>query len=333
MNCRTRFLIPLHVLALLMSLALRYSAAAQTPPYAAAHPLPAPVLFAEGRISTPDYELTTTFTPDGRTAYFTLSTPDYGRHYWILDSHFEDGHWSAPRIASFSGRYSDADPFISPDGTRLYYLSKRPVTGTAPKDDFDMWMVERRGDGWSEPIHLGDAVNTDRHELFPTVTADGTLYYTAYYDDSRGAGDLYRARLVDGRYTTPENLGDVVNGRWHDSTPYIAPDESYLIFASWRPDGPGAGDLYISYNRDGAWTPPVLLPEPISSAGRDYCPIASPDGRYLFFASARPDDEAITSEAMLDYDAVLKHLHDVRNGLGNVYQVDMETVQRAGRGE
>jgi hypothetical protein len=82
-----------------------------------------PQLFGEGVISTPFREWTTTFTPDGQTVYFSQGNLRYA----IIYSEQVKGKWQKPKLAPFSGRWSDTDPFISTDGNRLYFCSNRPA--------------------------------------------------------------------------------------------------------------------------------------------------------------------------------------------------------------
>ncbi|MGH9829507.1 MAG: TolB family protein [Blastocatellia bacterium] len=124
---------------------------------------------------------------------------------------------------------------------------------------------------------------------------DGTIYFSAVRPNGKGSLDIYRSRPACGKYGEPENLGEAVNSETLDTQPYIAPDQSYLIFASTgRADSPiGAGspyprsDLYVSFNRDGKWTPARRLPSPINTEATESYPFVSPDGRYLFFTSER----------------------------------------------
>jgi Tol biopolymer transport system component len=288
-----------------------------------------PELFGEGVFSTSLYELTPTFTPDGQTAYTTISTPSYGDFFIIVESHYENGAWTEPEVASFSGQYTDADPFITPDGTALYYLSKRPVeAGGTPRDDYDMWKVERTEDGWGEPIHLGAAVNTDGNEYFPTVDAEGTLYFTAMRDDSEGAGDVYRARPDgNGGYEAPENLGSAINSRYHDTTPYISPDGQLLIFAVFgNPEGEGSAELYVSRREDGEWTEAKNLGPMINSPGRDYCPIVGPEGEWLYFTSSRTPGVKNGARSVTP-DAMRSFYEHTMNGFGNAYRVRLDAVR------
>src|SRR5215470_3334810 len=107
--------------------------AAAPPPYHAPGPLPEPVLFGEGVVSTGEYESHPAFTPDGRTLYFVRSTPQFTDWTIYVTDHADD-RWSTPKVAPFSGKHRDADPFVTADGKQLYFVSDRPVDGK-PKED------------------------------------------------------------------------------------------------------------------------------------------------------------------------------------------------------
>jgi Tol biopolymer transport system component len=293
-------------------------------PYASAQPLPEPRLFGEGVISTGDMELNAAFSPDGRTLYFTKRTPA-PQMWFILVSHFQNGKWGEPDMAEFSGQHSDFDPFISPDGRRLFFCSNRP-TDAQRKSDFDIWVADKTEAGphsWSAPKRLEAPINTPAQEFYPSVAVNGTLYFSSNREGGKGRGDIYRARLIDGKYAEPENLGEMINSQFFEGDPYIAPDESYLIFVSYgRPEGQGDGDLYLSLRREGAWTKAVNLGSPINSAALDFCPIVSPDGKYFFFTSER-GFAATPLTARLNYERLMKQIRGARNGLGDIYQVDI----------
>jgi len=288
-------------------------------------PTAAPALFAEGVISTGDMELNTAFTPDGKTLYFTKRTPR--PLLWVIVvSHFRGGKWSAPEVAEFSGQYSDFDPIVSPDGKKLYFCSNRPVD-SQPRQDFDIWVVEKTATGaWSAPKHLDAPINTGAQEYYPSVTADGTLYFSSTREGGKGRGDIWRARWVNGKYNEPENLGEAINSQFFEGDPFIAPDESYLVFVSYgRPDGLGDGDLYISFNREGAWTKAVNMGQGINSSALDFCPIVAPDGKYFFFTSERSFADKPLPRRMASQQWQ-KRLHSPHNGLGDIYRVDSSVL-------
>lgn len=304
---------------------------AAAPPYASRVALPAPVVFAPGVISTGDFESHPAFTPDGRTLYFLKNNPAFTFWTILVSRARPGGKWSAPEVAEFSGRYADADPFITADGRRFFFISNRPLAGQAPdnfKGDLDIWMMERTEAGWSAPVNLGAPVNSGGNEWYPTLTRDGTLYFGSDREGGKGLTDLYRCRLVNGKYAEAENLGDAVNTRFNEFEPYIAPDESYLIFMSGRPGGLGGFDLYLSYRREGKWTEPKNLGDKINTPAHEYSPSISPDGRYFFYTSGglrgawdKPPPRRLT------YRELESRLHSPQNGLGDIYQVDLDALR------
>ena len=269
--------------------------------YASDEPLRTPRLFGEGLINTAADEYGPAFSPDGSTLYFTRRVNRRDSEF-IVFSRFINNRWTEPRTADFSGQFFDKEPFVSPDGRRLFFASKRPTTaGAAPNADrnFDIWMVERARDGdWSAPTRLGAEVNTPNYENYPAVAANGNLYFSSVREGGKGRNDLYRARFVNGRYLQAESLGEALNTSASDADPYIAPDESYIIFSSDRADTRGEGDLYVSYNENGQWSAPRNLGDTINTPGYEYTPLVSPDGRYLFFS----------------------------RGWGEIYQIDMSVL-------
>jgi hypothetical protein len=297
-----------------------------------------PRLWGEGVISTRDDEFGAQLVssrPDGSegdTVFFDKTVPR-SQLYTILVSHRAGGHWSPPEVAPFSGTWRDSDPVLSADGQRIFFVSDRPRQGK-PVQDFDIWYVERverveqgTGTGWSEARHLDGPPNGEGSEYFASTTRDGTLYFTSNRAGSKGGIDIWRSRLVDGRYSEPENLGDAINGpNWTNIEALVAPDESYLLIGAFgRGNDPGDCGLFVSYRKDGVWQPAQPLAAGANSPARDYSPRFSPDGRSLFFASerglpTRPRTRPLTHRELVDA------MHSTLNGLGNIYQVDLKAV-------
>lgn len=318
------------VMVTLLLLSTGYFAFAQNAsqtkhPYASEKPLSEPTVFGDGIISTGLFDSHPAFTPDGKTLYFLRSTPTFSL-WTIVFSRFENGKWSTPEIAPFSGQYSDADPFITPDGLRMYFISNRPVPGKS-KPDLDIWLVEKTSNGWSEPKNPGVPINSPGNEWYPTITANGTMYFGSDRDGGKGRTDIYRCRLVDGKYAEAENLGDIINTPSNEFEALIAPDESFLILmGGGRPEARGGFDLYISYNRNGAWTKPVSLGNKINSSANEYSPTISPDGKYFFWTSARSfADNPL--EKRLDARELMNRLQSPRNGLGDIYYIDLSSLK------
>jgi len=143
--------------------------------------------------------------------------------------------------------------------------------------------------GWGKEEYLGPVVNSGKSQVYPTVTRNGTLYFQAVREEGYGKADIYRSRLVDGVYQMPENLGPIINSEHYEGDVFVAPDESYMIVSIYgREDDIGDGDLYVSFrNPDSTWSPPKSMGPGINSDKRDFCPMVTPDGKYLFFSSKR----------------------------------------------
>jgi len=244
-----------------------------------------PEIFAFGLLSKPKQSaIGLSFTPDGNEVYYSLWGGKIRARIMFMKK--ENNQWTKPQIAPFSGKYMDWDLNLSPDGNKLYFNSMRPVeTAGESKKDADIWVVERTENGWGEPQNIGALVNTDGNEVHPTVSNEGTLYFFARYGDGYGDRDIYRSELINGHYLKPENIGESINTEFNETDPFVAPDESYIIFQSRRSGGFGNNDLYISFrNKDGSWAKAQNMGNTINTDGNDYCGRISHDGRFFFFS-------------------------------------------------
>jgi Tol biopolymer transport system component len=251
----------------------------QTPPDDSA------VVFAPGIISLPDRnEQNIVFSPDGRECFFGEWAADYS-YAKIYYTQYKEKKWTPPVEASFSIGHFTSSVFLSPDGNRLYF-HYASYSGSEP---YDIWMVQRTSEGWSEPKHLPSPINSDYRDGCYSETRDSIVYFasnrTGGFDKK---GDIWRAHLVSGSIIV-ENLGEIVNSSAWESGACISPDESYLIFTSERPGGIGFSDLYITFRKnDNSWTLPFNMEMNgvginLKNAGTGSANL-SPDGRFLFFS-------------------------------------------------
>jgi Tol biopolymer transport system component len=287
-----------------------------------------PELFSPNMISTSRNERDFAITPRGTEMYFTTIYPD-GKKGVILYMYFDGFFWAEPVVAPFSGQYSDMEPALSPDGNKLFFVSDRPLNGNANESsDYNIWFVERVEGRWSSPKSLGMEINSGENESFPSVSSDGTLFFTAIRSDSKGKEDIYYSRLVNGKYEMPVNIGEDINTENYEFNAYIAPDKAYLLFSSMgREDGLGGGDLYVSHRiNDTTWTKAKNLGPNINSPRLDYCPCVSPDGNFLFFTSNRISP-AFENNNGKNFKTLKKFMEGVENGLGNIYWVQLPNFE------
>lgn len=240
-----------------------------------------PEVFAPGFISLDNrFEQNAAFTPDGKEFYFSTTTNNWDG-FRIYFTKQVNGEWSESKeTTSILGNYDNTEPFISYDGQNLFFVSPRP---SAPPWNTDIWICERNDTTWTSPKKVLEPVSTNNREWHPSVSLNGTLYFQSLNrSGGLGAADIYRAELNNGQYITAENLSDVINSSYGDGEATIAPDESYLIFTSYRP-GYGQSDIYISFNQNNSWTEPINLGPKINTDQAEYATALSPDGKYLFF--------------------------------------------------
>jgi Tol biopolymer transport system component len=203
---------------------------------------------------------------------------------WYMKS--LDGEWTEPRVAPFSGQYRDGQPSFSPDGKRIFFSSVRPTSAEDTSSDANIWFVEKSDTGWDEPEPLDLAVNTDYQEWFPTTARSGNIYYGFYQPGATESWDIYFSTYADGKYGKPERMGASVNNRFYEATPFVDPDERFIIFHSSRPGGScEGGELCISFRKqDGTWTAAENLGARINTAVSRF-PNVSLDGKYFFFTN------------------------------------------------
>lgn len=246
---------------------------------------PPPRVFEPGKVSLPTrWEWRWARSPTGDLAAWNISddfTPLNPQSTIVL-SERRDGHWSPEQVAPFSGQYDDLDAFFSLDGKSLFFSSDRP-TATRGRGDFDLWRVDATATGWGEPVHLGNALNSGKDELYPSVDREGTLYFGSNRD---GQFDVWRSRRgSDGRYGAPERLGAAVNSAdYWEFNPEISPDGQTLLFVGLhRPDGYGLGDIYASHRRDDGFSPAINLGPCVNSPKDDFHPSAQwQEGQLVF---------------------------------------------------
>jgi len=231
-----------------------------------------PQVFLQDGITSPNDESTPSFTADGKTLYLCDSLK-----IWV--SKWGNSKWSKPQPVPFSGKFKDWDPFLSPDGRRLIFVSNRPVPGApAGQKNNHLWYVDLQANGaWSEAHHLDGPVNVNGVVAYaPCLTSAGTVSFCSRNRDGNKGMGGYWAKWLGDHYEKPKQLK--LNGDSAIFDPYISPDERYLIFAS-------GGDLYISYRNGDDWTQGRKLGPQVNDGGPNGSPYVSPDGKTLYYSS------------------------------------------------
>ena len=222
-----------------------------------------PIPFAPGLVTTSGWEYYGGITPDLKEFYFIREGEeiDGKRKMELVLVKNNNNQWQKSVVSPRVGT-----PFISPDGKTMY-LSKKYRERTHTGD-------------WSELKEL-DAPFDSLPTMRLTVSAKGTYFFDEFKRDF--TGDIRYSRIIDGKHEEPKLLNEKIN-TGQSFHPFIAPDESYLIFDSKREGGYGDSDIYISFRKqDDSWGDPVNLGDKINTTAWEASASISPDGKYLFF--------------------------------------------------
>lgn len=240
----------------------------QTPPGST------PEIFAPGIVNKEgSTDLEGMFGSDMNTFYFVREGEEYagviqfgtfnGKSwpYGLAVVEYKNNKWQQSVVAK-----AVSGPSISPDGNTILFSNR---------------YIERTNDGWSEVKSLGKPF-ADIAIMRSAISANGTIYFDTHNRELDIP--LRYSRLINGKYETPKLLGNQFGIGKYNAHPYIAPDESYIVFDSVRENGYGRSDLYISFREaDGSWGPVINLGDEINTAASEKNPSVSPDGNFIFF--------------------------------------------------
>jgi Tol biopolymer transport system component len=277
-------------------------------------PSEVPQLLAPDLLASSLTEYNGTFNPEGDEFFFTTNTPSKGIICYTQMG--GDGAWSTPKVAGFSGIFSEYDPLFSPDGNRLYFSSERPIPQNAENTYSNIWYVDRNGKSWSEPVYID---LNGYGNYYSSITNSGVIYFNVW-----NKGDMFKAIPGDSTFTV-ERLPDVLNSDNGEGDPFISPQEDYIIFRGYN-NSLGNGDLFISFLVNGQWTSPENLGEPINSKYHEMCPYVTVDGKYFIFSSSRLKEKYKASGESSVQELRAKH-QTYDNGDQNIYYMSADFIE------
>jgi chitodextrinase len=210
----------------------------------------------------------------------------------------DSAHWDKPKLISgdMSGEFNNGPLSISPDGTTLYFTSEVETGKVSKSRKFrnhtGIYIAELSESGIKSvrPFRYNSMSYETGH---PSISNDGkTLYFASDMPGGFGKSDIYCSRLVNGEWSSPVNMGPVVNSSSTENYPYIHFDDR-LYFSSDRPGGMGRLDIYSASLYNGKWEEPVLLPDPVNSKNDDFAFVTDKDMSSGYFSSNRFFDDDI----------------------------------------
>ncbi len=231
-----------------------------------------PESFAPSIVSTEHYEYGGTFTPDMKEFYLIRNGGEYEKSTFVVFQ-YKNNQWVESVVSKRVGQ-----PMFSLDGKTMHLGGR---------------YMERTKTGWSELKYLeAPFKNTDDMFIMRLSTSTNGTYYFDTYNKNNPNFPIRYSRLIDGKYETPKELSKTINTGTQLSHPFIAPDESYLIWDAKREDGYGNSDIYISFRQqDGSWGGAINLGDKINTEAWEAAANVTPDGKYLFFnRNMNPDN-------------------------------------------
>jgi outer membrane protein OmpA-like peptidoglycan-associated protein/tetratricopeptide (TPR) repeat protein len=177
-------------------------------------------------------------------------------------------------------------PVLTADEQQLIYTRR---LGFAAEDDEDLVVCVKDSAGhWSLPRSLSKNINSSLNEGTCTISADGRrlIFTSCVGRQSYGSCDLYESIKTGEEWSTPRNLGPMVNSADWESQPSLSADGRTLYFVSDRRGGVGRRDIWVSVlNENGQWTQARNLGQPINTPYDEISPFIHANGRTLYFAS------------------------------------------------
>ena len=236
-------------------------------------------------VSSPKNDYNLSYDAVERTMVFARSEADF-KNARIYVATKVRGRWSAPAPIAFSDpAFSDSDPWLTPDGQTLYFVSDRPAAGReADRKDLDLWRARRTASGWSAPEHLA-AQSSRNPELGPELHG-GKLYFNTVRKGGKGGLDIYVAdAAAGGGFGAPRPIEGPFNSAASESDFTLSPDGKRAAF--WRMVGEKGVIHLAERGADGAWSEPKPLPDSVNIGPFNFTPHFGRDGRTLRFASTR----------------------------------------------
>ncbi|PLX14469.1 MAG: hypothetical protein C0597_09965 [Marinilabiliales bacterium] len=281
-------------------------------------------LFLPGIVSTSNFEMNASFSETGNEFYYSIADA-YQNYNAIVSVTKKKGDWEEPQVVLFSGVYSDFDPFLSDDGNRMYFCSRRPMSvNDTDRDDANIWYVDKVNGKWGEPIALNSKINSEYNEYYVSVSGKNNIYFTSTKPEGVGSWDIYFQNNDD---LEVYNIGEPINSSSREWDPLIAKDERFILFTSDREGGYGGGDLYVSFkNESGAWTSPENLGEKVNTEDYEYCPYISWDGEFLYFSRFGGSSLNYSEGIKKSYQDLSNQSQSIENGLGNVYRIRLREL-------
>jgi hypothetical protein len=207
-----------------------------------------------GAINGPGHSACSSITADGKQIFIYRNNEEDAKGGEIFVSKIStSGKWGNPKIMErpINTSYFEDGAVLTADGNTLFFISERgqdvkAAGGQRGYGNGDIWMAKRKSKTeWENPVNLGPEVNTPYDEGGICITPDGkTLFFCSEGHNSMGGYDIFKTTLVNGKWTTPVNLGYPINSVNNETSICLSVDGNTGYISSNRPGGLGERDIY-----------------------------------------------------------------------------------------
>ena len=247
---------------------------------------PKPLIYA----NTHRDEYFPSVTADDEILSVTLSDfDDFSSDEDLYYSRKVSGEWSPfLPIEELNNRaFNEGSQTISSDGRYMFFVACNMPEGLGSCDIY--YSINSNG-RWSLPINAGEPLNTEYWESNPSLSVSGDeLFFTSSRQPSFGGKDLWSCKVEisdNGRlkFSSPKNMGRVINSDADDYAPFIHSDNKTLYFLSTGHTNFGGSDIFISRKDNGKWQKPTNLGYPINNEESCYGFTLTADGKKAYIS-------------------------------------------------
>jgi len=244
-------------------------------------PIDEPLLFKSELIPSNQLAHAGVFTPDMNEYYYTLSNANFSQ-FTVMYIRKSGEQWTTPKEAFFNSSYLEHGVHFTEDGQWVYFSSTRPTGEEKNSNNWHIWRSKKTQNDWSKAEWVNIPGMDGKSTSHPSLTRSGSMYFHSYNPDFSDMA-LFVTEHKDGVYQKAKKLVFAEGDNHNTLTPFVAPDESYLLFEKKFDD---YLEIYISYRDKGSWQLPKRLPDNINTKNLGN-PFITPDGKYLFYASGQ----------------------------------------------
>jgi len=223
--------------------------------------------------------------------YYTLSDNNFEK-FTVMYVRKEGNKWSDPEKAFFNTEYKEHGVHFTQDGKWVYFSSTRPVGIDSIPNTWHIWRCKKDNEKWSlsEFVHLPGL--EQKLVSHPSLSANGKMYFHVANTDYSNMS-IYVSEQKNGVFGPSNKLHFPVEMKGNTLTPFIAPDDSYLLFVN---SSAHEYAMYISHQTENKrWSKPQKLNEQINQNNKGN-PYVTPDGKSLFFASGTYNENDIPQD-------------------------------------